>query len=467
MPILGSRGLSPRGYGFAGAGKPNAPVSVVATDVGTARAFNDGAASVAFSSGGDNGAPITSFVVTSSPDNLTVSGASSPLVVTGLASNSSYTFTVTATNSVGTSDASTVSTAITATTVPQAPTIGTASGTSGAVSVPFTAQATGGEAISTFTVTSTSTLIGTGATSPITVTETSEGTRTYSVTATNINGTSLASAESNSITTSFPYVLSQTFNSSGTFTVPANKNLLAFAVISSGLGGGTGAAGTTSGSSTATGGAGGSGGKGGGGAQRKDVAVTPGQTFSVTVGSTSNFGNLASASANSQSAPGGTTISGASGGSGAPSNPRTESQGPGAAGGNGGGGNSITISGVQSFSIGGGGGGGGSGQAVGSASLPAPAGGAGGSGSSGGGSGGSGGNARADTDGETFINGIANAGNVGASSSTRGGGGGGGGGGGAARASGPSNIGEFSFSVVGAARSGGSGAAGQVIVFVK
>ncbi len=100
-PILGSRGISPRSYGFAGAGKPNAPVSVSATDVGTSRAYNNGAASVAFTSGGDNGAPITSFTVTSSPGSFTATGSSSPLTVTGLQSATSYTFTVTATNSVG------------------------------------------------------------------------------------------------------------------------------------------------------------------------------------------------------------------------------------------------------------------------------------------------------------------------------------------------------------------------------
>ena len=200
-PILGSRGISPRSYGFAGAGKPNAPVSVVATDAGSGRAYNNGSASVAFSSGGDNGAPISSFTVTSSPGSYTASGASSPLVVTGLQSATSYTFTVTATNSVGTSDASSASSAITATTVPQAPTIGTATAGEGSATVTYTTGATGGATITTFTATSTpGTLTGTGA-SPITVSGLTNGTAyTFKVKATNANGTSLESAASNSVT---------------------------------------------------------------------------------------------------------------------------------------------------------------------------------------------------------------------------------------------------------------------------
>jgi len=204
-PILGSRGISPRSYGFAGAGKPNAPVSVVATDTPSGRAYNNGAASVAFSSGGDNGAPITSFLVTSSPGGYTASGASSPLTVTGLQSATSYTFTVTATNSVGTSDASSASSAITATTVPQAPTIGTATAGNASATVAYTANATGGAAVSVFTATSTpSSITGTGS-SPITVSGLSNGTSyTFTVTATNANGTSAASSASNSVTPVVP-----------------------------------------------------------------------------------------------------------------------------------------------------------------------------------------------------------------------------------------------------------------------
>src|SRR5205823_14943676 len=51
----------------------------------------------------DGGSPITHYSVTSTPDDLTatVDGSITSASVTGLANGTSYTFTVTATNSVG------------------------------------------------------------------------------------------------------------------------------------------------------------------------------------------------------------------------------------------------------------------------------------------------------------------------------------------------------------------------------
>ena len=195
MPIIGVIASSAKGA-------PAAPVSVSATDVGTGRAYNNGAATVSFTPGA--GATATSFTATSSPGGFTATGASSPLTVAGLQSGVSYTFTVTATNASGTSPASSASNSITATTVPQAPTIGTATdgGTGTTVSVAFTAGATGGSAITGFTATSSpGSITGTGGSSPITVSGLTTGTAyTFTVTATNANGTSAASAASNSVT---------------------------------------------------------------------------------------------------------------------------------------------------------------------------------------------------------------------------------------------------------------------------
>lgn len=190
---------------ISGSGKsvPGAPTIGTATDVGTGRAYNNGAATVTFTAPTYNGrTPITSYTVTSSPGSFTASGASSPLTVTGLQSGTSYTFTVTATNAIGTSAASSASNSITATTVPQAPTIGTATKASTtSVTVAYTANATGGKTVSAYTATSSpGSITGTGA-SPITVSGLTTGTAyTFTVTATNANGTSAASAASNSVT---------------------------------------------------------------------------------------------------------------------------------------------------------------------------------------------------------------------------------------------------------------------------
>jgi len=63
----------------------------------------------------DGGAAITSYTVTASPSELTATGASSPITITGLTNGTSYTFTVTATNSDGAGSASSASSAITPT----------------------------------------------------------------------------------------------------------------------------------------------------------------------------------------------------------------------------------------------------------------------------------------------------------------------------------------------------------------
>ena len=116
---------------------PDTPTIGTATDVGTSRAYNNGAATVTISAPAVTGGPTTGYTVTSSPGSFTASGTS-PVTVTGLQSATSYTFTAQATNTSGNSPATTATGAITATTVPQSPTIGTASGgTSGVVSVPF------------------------------------------------------------------------------------------------------------------------------------------------------------------------------------------------------------------------------------------------------------------------------------------------------------------------------------------
>ena len=188
----------------ASSAPPVVPTSIVATDQGSGRAFNNGQASISFSNGAGGGF-IDTFIVTPSPTTspATFTGSASPVTVTGLQSSQQYTYTVQARNNFGTSSASAASAGVTATTVPNAPTIGTASVGNAQASIAFTAPAAnGGSAITGYTVTSSpGGFTGTGASSPITVTGLTNGTAyTFTVTATNANGTSAPSAASNSIT---------------------------------------------------------------------------------------------------------------------------------------------------------------------------------------------------------------------------------------------------------------------------
>lgn len=85
------------------------PTAPDAPTIGAATA-GDGQVSVAFTAPVNNGgSAITGYTVTSSPDGITAGGngfTTSPITVTGLTNGTAYTFTVTATNAVGTSAAS-------------------------------------------------------------------------------------------------------------------------------------------------------------------------------------------------------------------------------------------------------------------------------------------------------------------------------------------------------------------------
>ena len=100
---------------------PNAPTAVSAV-------AGNASASVSFTAPSNNGgSAITSYTVTATDitnsvhGGQTQSGTASPIVITGLTNGDSYTFTVTATNAVGTSVASSPSTAVTPTAAPVPP----------------------------------------------------------------------------------------------------------------------------------------------------------------------------------------------------------------------------------------------------------------------------------------------------------------------------------------------------------
>lgn len=104
--FVGPYELTPR-HTVAQPTAPGAPV------IGTATAA-PGQATVAFSAPAQDGnSPILDYTVTSSPGGITATGSGSPLVVTGLTDGTSYTFTVTARNAIGTSQPSGASNAAT------------------------------------------------------------------------------------------------------------------------------------------------------------------------------------------------------------------------------------------------------------------------------------------------------------------------------------------------------------------
>ena len=179
-----------------------------APTIGTATTLSDSAISVAFTPPSDGGgSPITSYTVTSSPGGYTATGTESPIVVSGLNGGTGYTFTVTATNTAGTSDASGSSNqATTDTRISDAPSIGTATAGFEQATITFTAPAhDGGAAITSYVATSSpggirGTVSGPGS-GEITVTGLTNGEDyTFTVTAINENGTSAPSSASNSVT---------------------------------------------------------------------------------------------------------------------------------------------------------------------------------------------------------------------------------------------------------------------------
>ena len=186
---------------------PDAPTIGTATKTGTSTAT---VAFLAPSSSG--GSTITGYTVSSSPSGVTATGNSSPITITGLTSATAYTFTVTATNSIGTSSPSQASNSITTDYInpnsPGAPTIGTATKTgSSTATVAYTAPASdGGYAITSYTAVSTpggitGTLSQAGS-GTISVTGLTPGADyTFIVFATNSQGAGINSSASNSITT--------------------------------------------------------------------------------------------------------------------------------------------------------------------------------------------------------------------------------------------------------------------------
>ncbi len=196
----GPTGLgSPNGLGaFINPVLPGAPNTVTGVGGNTTVAVSWHAAAA-------NGHPISGYTATASPggNTCTTTGALT-CTVNGLTNGTTYTFRVTATNSVGTGAASTASAGVIPASVPGAPTGASATPADGSAAVSWSAPASnGGMPITGYTVTSAPdgrTCTTSGALT-CTVMGLVNGTPyTFSVTATNVKGTGSASLASSPVT---------------------------------------------------------------------------------------------------------------------------------------------------------------------------------------------------------------------------------------------------------------------------
>ena len=175
------------------------PVPVPLTPTGVSAVPRNQSAIVSFTPNGTNA---TSFVVTSTPGNITATGSSSPITITRLTNGTSYTFTVKGVDDAGSSSESSPSSPVTPIAAPSAPTSLVATSGNATASIAFTPSV---NAVSYTVTSSPAGITATGTASPIVVSGLTNGTSyTFTMTATNASGTSSASTASNAVTPMFP-----------------------------------------------------------------------------------------------------------------------------------------------------------------------------------------------------------------------------------------------------------------------
>ena len=187
---------------------PDAPTLVSVTNIGTNREFDNGAVDVVFTAATTTPSnPAVSYKVEVST-GVIVTGATSPIRIQGLASNSNLTFFVRGVNVLGIEGAASATSASTLiTTVPDKPDIGIAGSGNASAVVPFSLSNTGGRDIVEYIIAGSPSGSAIGASSPITVSSLANGTDyTFTVVARNANGNSLASNPSNTVRPSAPVV---------------------------------------------------------------------------------------------------------------------------------------------------------------------------------------------------------------------------------------------------------------------
>jgi hypothetical protein len=211
---------------------PGPPTSVSAT-VGV------NSATVSWTAPSNGGSAITSYTVTPliggvAQTGLATTVAGSPPAtstpVNNLSPGTIYTFVVTATNAIGTGNASTQSNSVTTPSTPAAPTAVTATAGNGNATVSWTAPSNGGSTITSYTITpyiggvaqtNTTTITGNPPITSATVGSLTNGTAyTFTVTAANAVGAGQPSGASSAVTpnASTPAFVQQVTGRSGSAT---------------------------------------------------------------------------------------------------------------------------------------------------------------------------------------------------------------------------------------------------------
>ncbi|MDO3397941.1 fibronectin type III domain-containing protein, partial [Nocardioides sp. SOB44] len=150
--------------------------------------------------------PVTGYTITSTPDAVskTVPGDQTTATIGGLTNGTAYTFTVTATNAIGTSTASDPSNEVTPAGVPDTVTKPTATRGDKSATITWTKPSGNGSPVTGYTITSTPDAVSKtvpGDQTTATIGGLTNGTAyTFTVVATNAVGTSAASEKSNEVT---------------------------------------------------------------------------------------------------------------------------------------------------------------------------------------------------------------------------------------------------------------------------
>ena len=185
---------------------PYTPGRVPSAPTGVALTPGDGQLAVAWTAPTDDGgSAITSSTATASPGGATctTAGTATGCTITGLTNGTPYTVTVTATNAVGTSAPSAPSAAVAPATAPAAPTNVRGQGGNQKATIQWNAPDDGGSPITGYTVTASpggATCTTGGANFCMVTGLTNLATYTFTVTATNVVGTSPPSAPSAAVT---------------------------------------------------------------------------------------------------------------------------------------------------------------------------------------------------------------------------------------------------------------------------